>query len=225
MWNREIHVPSVEEAKGFVPTSYDFSLARNIGLIDKDDHLTDRYLTAQAIYKAAFLHYINRVANIGKYEKALNKSGYVFLPVKYERQTVYQRYGSLDSRFFFVRNNFHIERLSKDDLKTLTKPPEEEALVTLAERTYKDVIKLLPPDVTTENSMIYDFNAFSATKAPDNALLIYMSHSWEFNDIGNLVSLENEQAKEKFAGNFVIQMQEQLSKALEIRVVVYAKTL
>ena len=224
MWNKEIRVPSVEEAKSFAPTSFDFSLARSTGLIDKDDHLTDRYLEAQAVYKAAFSQYLIKAANFGQYEKGLNESGYTFVPAKYENQNVYQRYGSLDSRFFFIRNNFHIERLSTDDLKTLVEfTDDEEALVTLAERTYKDVIKLLPPDVSTENFMIYEFDALSVTKAHDNALLLFLTHTWEFDDIGNLISIENERVKEKFADNFTIQMQEQLSKTFGTRTVVYAR--
>jgi len=223
MWNREIRVPSVEEAKRFAPTSFDFSLARSKGLIEKDDLLTDRYLKAQAVYKAAFSQYLIKAANIDQYEKSLNESGYTFVPTKYENQSVYQRYCSLASKFFFIRNNFHIERLSIDDLKTLADLTDEEALVTLAERTYKDMIKFLPPDVSTENFVIYEFDALTVTKAHDDALLIILTHTWEFDDIGNLISIENERAKENFTGSLTIKMQEQLSKTLGTRTVVYAR--
>jgi len=226
LWNREIRVPTVEEAKGFAPTSFDFSLARRTGLIEKDDHLTDRYLKAQAVYKAAFSQYLIKATNFDQYEKAINKSGYTFMPAKHENQSVYQRYGSLASRFFFIRNNFHIERLSTDDLKILANLTDEEALVSLAERTYKDVIKLLPPDVKDDESfMIYEFDARSVTKAHDDALLLCLTHTWEFDDKGNLISIENERAKENFTGSFTIRMQEQLSETLGTRSAVYAKVI
>lgn len=223
MWSKEIRVPSAKEALRFAPISFDFESARNLGLIGKGDALTERYLTAQAIYKAAFYSFLDKTADISQYEKMLDDSGYVFTPVEPGEQNVYQRYGSYGSRFIYLRNNFHIERLGAADLSLLDAADDDGALAGLAERTFKDVIAVRSPgDGGGVYDVVYDTGVlYGAAKAPNDALVLCLAYGWEFDDAGKLVSIDNEKAKETVSGGVSAAIQAQLSELLGLRVVVF----
>ena len=221
MWGRDVFVPSVETAMTYINPMIvafcriDYDLARDRGLIGASNRLTNTYLTAQAIYKAAFYQYLVEIADIGQYERILDESDYNFIPVEgYFRQHLYQRYGSFGNRFIYIRNNFHIERLHPDDLEILLDASDKDALVELAARTYRDVIRILPGI----QDVIYD--AGIRYPAPSNALLIYMSFRMEFDQAGMIICRENERIKDELASDLAIQMRKELTEALGHPVVV-----
>jgi len=223
MWNKEILVPTVEESRQFTPRTFDFELARSQGLIGQHDTLTDTYLKAQAIYTAAFYVYLDKMVNISQYEKILDESGFTFVP--FQEPSIYQRYASFGNRFIFLRNHFHIERLNSDDLKILLEASDEDALVELAARTYKDVIRMRRPGDTGTRSIIYDVGALSgALRAPDGALLLYLVHEWELIE-NDEFDLPKEKEKAEFAGDLAIRMQEEMAEILGVFVVVYSMAL
>jgi len=227
MWGNKVLVPTLEEAATFIPSrlidpsQFDYELARSHGLIGESDSLTKDYLTAQAIYKAAFYQYLKKMIDLSKYEKKLDETGYIFVSMPYDHQHFYQRYGSFGNRFIFFRNNFFIERLHSNDLKILIETSDEDVLVGLVGRTFKDVIRVNPSSNTDKYSYIYDTGVFSgSTEILNTALLIYMAFDLELDEAGELISIENEKVKEKLADKLAIQMQEELTKILEHPVVV-----
>jgi len=224
MWGKDIFVPSVETATEFINPMIisfcriDYELARSRGLVGAIDRLTNTYLTAQAIYKAAFYQYLEQIADISQYEKILDESEFTFVPIRnYFRQHLYQRYGSFGNRFIYIRNNFYIERLHPDDLEILFEASDKDALVELAARTYRDVIKVLPNDPEGRRDVTYDAGGFSVRS---NALLIYMSFIEEFDNAGMVICWENERVKKELARDLAKQMQVELTEALGHPVVV-----
>jgi len=221
MWDKEILVPSVEEAMEFVssrligPCTFDHELARSRGLIGEGNTLTNEYLKAQAIYRAAFYQYLNNKVNISQYEKMLDETGYNFIQRDISRQHLYQRFGSFGNRFIFLRNNFYIERLHQDDVNILIEASDEDALVDLAARTYRDVIRINPRENTDKNTYTYDAGVLSGYReVPNAALLLYIAFASEFNEAGDFVSRENEKIKVEIAQKLAIQMQEELTAVL-----------
>jgi len=230
MWDKEIIVPSVEEAMEFVsprligPCSFDRELARSRGLIGEGNILTSEYLKAQAIYRAAFYQYLNKKVNINQYERMLDESEYNFIQRDVSRQHLYQRFGSFENRYIFLRNNFYIERLDQDDVNMLNEASDKYALIELTARTYKDVIRINPRENTDANIYTYDAGVLSGNiEVPNAAVLLYIAFDMEFDDAEEDVYFENFKIMEEFARKVADQMQEDLTEALGHTVIVHVR--
>ncbi|MDR2665481.1 MAG: hypothetical protein LBC21_04295 [Oscillospiraceae bacterium] len=219
LMDNDILIPTVEESSDFAPQSFDYALAEQNGLISGDGALSEGYLSLQARYKAAFYAYLDNAADISQYDGALSGGAYAFPAVPPDEQGVYQKYGSYGNKYIFLRNNFHIERLDTADLETLR---GSEDLSGLVGRTYKDVISVRYEDGDGDFTAIYDHGAMSGiTQAPNNALVIGIAYSWEFDYSGKLVSLDGEKAKEKIAHELKQKMESEISALLGIPVTVF----
>jgi len=222
-WKDELRVPPIDEAGMFSPYMYDFALARSKGLVEDNDVLTDKYLKMQAVYKAAFYSYLDNIVNFKLYEETLDETGYVFVTREGNRRSSYHHFGSYDARFIFLRNNFYIERLSKDEIELLNAAPDAESLYDLVERTYKDIIavrNLKYPENKFDAE--YDKGALTGvTKAPNNALVLGLAYGREYDAAGMLVSKENEEKKWVIANRLARDMEERIAELLGIPVVVF----
>ncbi|MDR1299901.1 MAG: hypothetical protein LBJ84_06620 [Oscillospiraceae bacterium] len=216
--NNDITVPTAEESLAFAPQSFDYPLAMQNGLIS-GGALGEEYLSLQAEYKAAFYAYLDKAADISQYDGALSGSSYNFSAVSPDEQSVYQKYGSYGNKYVFLRNNFHIERLGADDLDALKTGGDLSGVI---ERTYKDVITVRYEDSADDFMAIYEFGAMSgASEAPNNALVIGIAYSWEFDDSGKLVSLDDEKAKEAEVYELKLKMENDISTFLGIPATVF----
>jgi hypothetical protein len=215
MYNHSI--PSVEESQEYTPNSFNYAAAREKNLIGADNTLTDDYLRLQSAYVARFYSYLNKAVDITQYDDALTNSKYNFVPIAQETQNVYQRYGSFGNKYIYLRNNFHIERLSSDDLHLLESAGVGEILEDMVKRTFKDVITIRYDDNEEAFDAIYDIGALTGLAvAPNNALVLGLSYAWEFDGEGSVVSIESEAEKEKIAADLALKMQEELSAGLGI---------
>jgi hypothetical protein len=200
-----------------MPNSYDFELAREKGLIGAENALTMDYIELQNDYKVAFFEYLDTEIRISGYDKALQQHIYGFVAADREDMTIYQLYGSFGNKFIFLRNNFHIERLSKEDLSILRLPRSRNALRDMAARTYKDIIAVVYEDGSPSFDAIYDTGAMSGVNsAPNDALVLGLRYEWEFDDDGALVSMENERQKEAYTAELAAEIADAITEQLGI---------
>ena len=224
----EISVPTESEAADFSPHSFQYKLARANELIGDSDALTDDYLLLQAVYKTIFNEYLNSVADFHKYENKLALSGLKYIPIEPEKLDVYQKYGSFGREFIYLRNNFHIEVLSADDLNLLKGIVDgdsaigDDDLLQMAGRTFRDVVTIHYEGNVGSFKAVYDARVFNTYSAPNEALVFAIKHEWEFDEKGNVVSLETEKQKEQFVFQLKHEMETELSELLGVNVVVFA---
>jgi hypothetical protein len=216
-----ITAPSVEESKTFTPESFDFALARSKQLIGTDDVLTDEYLLLQAIYKRAFYQYLDKVTGLSDYERQLKNGKYNFAPLDKPEQNIYQRYGGFEWTYVYLRNNFHIERLTESDLSLLKNSDTASDLFNFVERTFKDVIAIHYESNADNFVAIYDVGALGSTSAPNNALVLGLSYEWDYDANGNIISVDAEKDKEAIVIDIGKAIELGLNKILDIPVVVF----
>ena len=87
--------------------------------IDKD--VKFYYLSLYTSYMKSFTEYLIKNTNIKKYDDELLSSNLKFYPVLYNNKDVYQKLNQNLLKYFYIRNNIYITRLSKEELKFLEK--------------------------------------------------------------------------------------------------------
>lgn len=114
----------------YVPDTYDRDLIKEKF---KDD---DEFLQCQLTYKKAFETLLTKVYDFKGIDEKVNSDGLVPKVITNE-EDFYHRNTNLQNNYVFLRNNFHVEKLSKEDLDNLKK---EIITQDLFNRTLPDVL-------------------------------------------------------------------------------------
>lgn len=114
----------------YVPDTYDRDLIKEKF---KDD---DEFLKCQLEYKKAFESILNKVYDFSGIDEKVNSDGLVPKPIT-DAHFFYHQTSNLHNNYVFLRNNFHVERLDKEDIENL-----KNGIITqdLFNRTLPDVI-------------------------------------------------------------------------------------
>ena len=115
---------------------------------------------------------------------------------------MYQFYDCLGLKFFYLRNNLHIERLSAGELETLKdsiiekSPENEEAVSRLVESSWKNIISISEKGAD-KFIAIYEMNLRGNKEAPGNALVFELATMSSFDENGNFTDFDKELEKDK----------------------------
>ncbi|MDR2106290.1 MAG: hypothetical protein LBP24_02660 [Coriobacteriales bacterium] len=217
--------PSEKEAREIRPTSFHSEMAWAKGLTGLFPRMSERYLLLQEVYRYHFNDYLNRVAALDSYDKALaDSTKYRFIPGKEEYKTVYQKYGAYGRQFITLRNHFHIEILSKEDIGVLVsaarQPPDSNSqeMAELVERTWREVITItFSNDPSSRFDVLYDGDF-----APNTAVVLDLRATSEFDENGRTIDQDIEDLKWAFlTDEFKVQMEDEMSAKLGVDVVVF----
>ena len=96
----------------YVPDTYDRDLIREKF---KDD---DEFLQCQLAYKKAFEIVLNKVYDFKGIDDKVNSNGLV-PKVLTNDQDFYHQNSNLQNNYVYLRNNFHVEKLDKEDILLL----------------------------------------------------------------------------------------------------------
>jgi hypothetical protein len=222
-------VPTIGESNGFNPITTDYELAQKKGLIGKDNDnvLSAEYLTLQSGYRAAFNEYLNSKTDLGQYDQRLGKNEKYNFIADGAYGSVYRRVGSFGRDCIFLRNNFNIEILDDADLELLKSACEDTSVTVSAElkemveRTYKDVIKVQYEAEQPPFDVIYEADGFEPLFAPNDAVILGIWYAVEYDSEGDLLDADAEVDKESYIEDLRLQMQREMSKALDAAVVVF----
>ena len=123
------------------PNSFDFKLANEKGFVT-DKKLNERYFKVQYIYRYVFEEYICKRLDLKKYDDKIKESSLSFNKCSKERMDYYQRTSTLNLDYIYVKNNFHIEKLSNDDIKVIEENKNKNSISEIVKKTYKEVITI-----------------------------------------------------------------------------------
>ena len=104
------------------------------------------YLILYNVYRKLFSKYLIRKLNLKKYDKIIEKSKFSFVANESKDMDIYQYFVSPELKFFYIRNNIYIEKLSSKEKnffieKIINKNYElDKATIQMIEKTYKKVI-------------------------------------------------------------------------------------
>lgn len=106
MKNKELSLKDLDKT---YPKSGKIDL-QNFSEKDKEE-----YLALYNLYRKLFTEYITERLNLKAYDEKLSDSEYGFSPTDERKMDVYQYFSSDVLRYFYIRNNIYIEKLTKKE--------------------------------------------------------------------------------------------------------------
>lgn len=127
-------------------------MAKNKAL-SSDDVPNERYCLLYWIYRNLFDCFLKQKLNLAEYDCRIADSGLRFFPVGKNEMDIHQYLSTMGLRFFYLRNELYVEKLSPADIDTLLSLPAQDVLnpkpetLKMIERTWKTVIDyVVEPD-------------------------------------------------------------------------------
>ena len=149
-------------------------------------------------YKAIFSDYIIKTLGLEQIDKALAENSMGFISVPEEEKTDYQKDSPLGLKFIYLRNEFHIDRLSDEELQNF-EAGDEFAEKTVLE-TFERVISKNEINSDEDRKVI---TFYDQSIAPDfvnaNALVLVIGTYPEYDENDNFKNLEHETEKDNEA--------------------------
>lgn len=172
------------------------------------DKEMENYLIAYNVYSNLLIQYMSKKFYLLNADKELEKHNDIFSEIKEENKDLYQHSSTGYLKYYYIRNNIHIERLSQEELKYLydiynsnnlhlTKEREE-----FIENTYLNVIVEIN---TKDVSVNYGPDDKQFIK-PSNAIIIGVRYN-EFKNIddssNSITRFINAEGKIQILNNFL----------------------
>ena len=198
----------------------------NVNLLKEKGLLTDgrintNYVTLLKNYKLLFEKYLLSKVRLDEYDKKMENSELLFVPIKPEKMDCYQATSSMGLKYIYLRNYLHVEKLSSSDINRiislsdngLNQPSKE--LYDLIEATYRDVINS-SFDKNVDYMCCYgvDSDRFWFVSS---ALVFGVRHNeYEKHGMDGPTWLHNNYCQHKFVNSLMNQMQKEISNILGI---------
>ena len=97
----------------YTPDTYDYNLIKKLNLNE------DEFLKLQLKYREEFESFLKKIVSFSSFDQLLTKENIKILEIEDKNDNFYHKFSSLNSKYLFLRNNYHIERLKEKDLDVL----------------------------------------------------------------------------------------------------------
>ena len=135
------------------------------------------YMKIYNIYRKFYTEYIIEKFNLKKYDSQISESNLKFEVLEEKRLDIYQYFSSDILKYFYVRNNIYVERLSEEHKKFLLEKFEkkdfkyDEKTKEIIKNTYRDII--YEGDIDNKKKATISYGPESAPFfAPKDAIVI-----------------------------------------------------
>lgn len=153
----------------YIPDSY------NNSMIESKFKDREEFLSLQVLYRKYLESLLSSFVDFQKIDLYIQQKQVVIPRVKDEKYNFYHKYSNLGSEYLFLRNNFHVENLSPEEI-VLLKHPSTANNVDFIRQTLSRVIFeegdftfFGPPTNSTEvksKSIVFEF-AYNQTECVD----------------------------------------------------------
>ena len=202
------------------PENHDLAAAAELGLATGDTY-SDAYFELQAYYSEMLVAYIDSLASIRALDEAMEENELHLIPNDVPTN-VYQEKASFGMKFFFLRNNVCIERLSRDELEALRAmdqnqlPGDDATVQAFISETMAKVTRLMP-DKPDDMRIVIEPHG---TAVPNAGIVFGFAMSAEFDADGNFVNAGHEREKNSFIEAALPEMSDELTGLLGLPVTV-----
>lgn len=211
-------VLSYDEFQLLYPASYDLELAKEKSLVKKEIN-EEQYRKCQASYMQVFNAFLNEAAHIDQYQKELDESALNF-PAK--NVNVYCSYGSFGRQNISLRNTFFVERLSTDEISRFVDAMDADGnvavsdeLLKIVEATWKDVIVVNFEEASEQPyRIVYDPTALGKIDAMNDAVVLQINFSTEYDANGNIPDDDYETEKYNTIKDLATRMETEIASEL-----------
>ena len=99
----------------YSPNSIDYKLLKEKNI------KMEEFLQLQIKYRENFESFLKKLVSFESFDKLVEKENINLPPLEKDTKNFYYKFSTLNSKYLFLRNNIHIERLDEKDLKILQK--------------------------------------------------------------------------------------------------------
>ena len=194
-------------------------------IIDNDINNFDKYLKIQSFYRKILEDYILENIDIANYDEKISNSNLEFGLIDNKMMNLYHRTSYMNLKYIYLRNYLFIEKMSKDDIDYLyNKILKKDYIIgdkelDIIKRTYKNVIN----DNYKHGEYKKNTTTCYGNVTPDNILpsdsLVFCIHYGKNNKkLDKVGFLENYKQKNEFLNNLKNEMEDKISKKLDVDV-------
>jgi len=196
------------------------SVNDKININDMTEEAKEFYFAVYSLYMELMYKYLLKKTDIINYDNILTNKGYKF--VSNGNQDFYQNFSDEFLRFFYIRNNLYMDRLTNEEIEFLGNKLSisnfelDKETENFIEKTYK---KLIFENVSGNYDSNFEVN-FGPNNpmffAPVDALVIGVRYNEEFGE--NFI--EEYLIKRDFIEKIRVEISEKLNKVLSVPVAV-----
>ena len=164
----------------YLPDSYNWEL------LDKKGINIDEFLRLQKKYRTGLENVLKKFIDFEEIDRKIEQDGLDIPVVLDEEQNFYRRFSTLNSKYVFLRNNFHVENLTKEEIEKLAN--DQEVSIEFLNQTLSRVIfeegdyTLFGPsskkELVNSKSIIFEF-AFDQKKCKEFEQLMRIENTYE----------------------------------------------
>jgi hypothetical protein len=159
-----------------------------------EGYFDQRYCERYAYYRKAMELYLLKTLRLDVYDRQVEESGLLFIPVPEDKKGEYQRRSVLGLDHVYIQSSPHIERLSTEDIALLNRLYDEngqsgtvtQEALALVERTYAELIIDLDP---TTGAPFPDgvllMKGGDGTVWNPNSLVVVFLAPYRYDEVGN----------------------------------------
>ena len=194
--------------------------------LTKTDEFNEKYLYLQALYRANLESYLLEVLDLQETDEFLKSSELEFVTKKEEEKDVYERYSTMDLTFIYLRNNLHIEYLTKEEIALLEKHLMEgkevidEEVKEMVKETYPIIIKVRSPwyDYQEDLEFRASYSQGEEPDIPNTALVIAIDNCFRYDENDNVYPKDNFVGKMECVKKIKLEKEKKYSEILNIPV-------
>lgn len=205
------------------PFKYDMGLMKEKGLAAENGG-NEKFIKVTNNYKVLFEKYLLSKTSLKTFDDNLANSKLKFEPLNKENMDYYQRTSTMNLKYFYLRNNLNVEKLTNEELEYLESLDYNnlilnEKAIGVIENTFKRVINPTNiEDVDSKTILCYgpDIERFSANICD----LVFGVRFDEFNPVGldGDAWLDNSFFQMQFLLKTMKELEETLSNELGLTV-------
>lgn len=178
----------------------------------------------EKVYRIGLSQYLLETLDLEKYDKELLESDMDYIPY-YEGATganisESQKRDKLGLTYIYLRNNLHLERLTKEETEILAKEVENMESDILSDEVMNVIINTFPDVIaykiveTPEDKKVMTSYDNNTDFVELNALVLKIATNEEFDENGNYVNKEHEVQKQRALQEFSNRMETELNGKL-----------
>ncbi len=154
---------------------------KELGLVE-GNRVTPTYVQIYGLYSSLLIKYLDKILHLKEREEQMKNSPMQIQPLKEKDKDAYQSLSPLE--FFYVRNDLHLENISKDELRILQKRCENKnnQLDAISEQIIQNTCMAVITNPKFKNGTHINYGPTTSTDffAPNNSIVLGLRRDPEY---------------------------------------------
>lgn len=178
--------------------------------------------SAQELYQFLAQRYILEKTKLDRIDTRMKEYEIPFIPYPAEEKDSYQVHDFMQLQYIYMRNDIHMERLSKEQIELLEEAKNnmtEEHIMMKAMRLVQETYRMVLAFSNIPNINVELFPTMSGEgNVPGDAIVFVIAAIPDYDGLGNIKDWEKERKKENILSSLKSQLEPICERALQMPV-------